>query len=162
MAVSLKMITQAIKNNYGQYLAKAAGAAAVGMIGYDAHIYGKLQADTYSQSREADDVGSTFNNTMYLSEPSIVQSNMKKFLFNFEMENNFGDLWNSAVGYLGGAVSMLTSAVVPLGLGLTALLAKNKTLSKGAGIGLVGVGAIKFVRDIMGLNQNDPLNPTFK
>ena len=139
MAVSLKTITQAIKNNYGQYLAKAAGAAAVGMIGYDAHIYGKLQADTYSQSREADDVGSTFNNTLYLSEPSIVQSKMKKFLFNFEMENNFGDLWNSAVGYLGGAVSMLTSAVVPLGLGLTHFWRKIKLCQKEQALGLSGL-----------------------
>lgn len=162
MAVSLQSITNAIKNNYGKYLAKAAGAAAVGMVGYDAHIYGKLQADTYSQSLEADNVGSAFNRTLYQTEPSVLQGKMKKFLFNMEMENNIGDIWNSAVGYLKGFTSMLVSGVVPLGLGLTALLAKNKTLAKGAGIGLVAYGAIKFVRDIFGINQNDPLNPTFK
>lgn len=162
MAVSLQSITNAIKNNYGKYLAKAAGAAAVGMVAYDSHIYGKLQADTYSQTREADSIGSSFNNTIYQGEPSVLQGKMKKMLFNMEMESNVGDMWNSAVGYLGGLTEMLVSGVVPLGLGLTALLAKNKTLCKASGIGLVAYGAIKFVRDIFGINQTDPLNPTFK
>ena len=127
MAVSLKSITQAIKNNYGKYLAKTAGAAAVGMVAYDAHIYGKLQADTYAQSKEADAIGSAFNRTLCQPEPSVIQSKLKKMLFDFEVTDNLGYLWNSAKGYLGGFGEMLISGVVPLGLGLTALLAKNKT-----------------------------------
>ena len=38
MGFSVKKITSAIKNNYGKYLAKTAGAAAVGMVAYDAHV----------------------------------------------------------------------------------------------------------------------------
>ena len=164
MAVSLSRITNAIKNNYGKYLSKASGAAAIGMIAYDAHTYGKLQADVYSQSREADDCADAINNTLYLTEPSIIQSKIKKKLFNLESENNIGNIWNSAVGYLGGVGEMLVSGVIPLGLGITALLAsvkKHGKLCKAAGIGLVAYGAIKFIRDTLGFSQKNPLNPRF-
>lgn len=162
MAVSLQSITNAIKNNYGKYLAKTAGAAAIGMVAYDAHIYGKLKADTYARSREAEGSGSAFNRTMYQTEPSVIQGKLKKMIFNLEIENNIGDLWNSAVGYIGGLTEMLVSGVVPLGLGLTALLTKSGKICKGAGVILAGYGGLKFVRDIFGVNENDPLNPTFK
>lgn len=162
MAVSLQSITNAIKNNYGKYLAKAAGAAAIGMVAYDSHICGKLEADTYSQSKEADSIGSSFNRTLYQTEPSVIQGKIKKFIFNMDMENNVGDIWNSAVGYLKGFCSMAVAGVIPLALGLTTLIAKNGKVVKGAGIGLAAYGALKFVRDIFNINQTDPLNPTFK
>ncbi len=164
MALSLSRFTNAIKNNYGKYLAKAAGAAAVGMVAYDAHILGKLNADIYAQSREANRCSNAFNNTLYQTEPSLIQSKIKKKLFNFEMENNLFRLWNSAAGYISGFGEMLISGVVPLGLGLTALLTplKHGKICKGAGIGLVAVGAIKLVRDIFGLGEKNPLNSRYK
>ena len=82
MGFSVKKITSAIKNNYGKYLAKTAGAAAVGMVAYDAHVIGKLRADTYSQTSEANRTASFATNTLYLSEPSTIQSKLKKKLFN--------------------------------------------------------------------------------
>lgn len=162
MAVSLRSITNAIKNNYGKYLAKAAGAAAVGMVAYDAHVLGKLKADVYSQSKEADACSDAFNNTLYQTEPSVLQSKMKKFLFRFELENNLFKLWNSAKGYVSGFLDMMVSGVVPLGLGLAALVSKNKTICKASGIGLLVWGGIKFVRDILGVGNHNPLNSHFK
>jgi len=157
--------TSALKNNYGKYLAKAAGAAAVGIVAYDAHIVGKLKADTYAQQREANRASSAAHNMRYLSEPSTVQSEIKKKLFNIEMENNFFKFFNSGIGYFKGLGEMLVSGVVPLGLGLTALLAspkKHGTLCKGAGWGLVAYAGIKFFKDIIGLGNSNPLNSHFK
>ncbi len=165
MAFSVSKITTAIKNNYGKYLAKAAGAAAVGMVAYDAHVIGKLRADTYSQSKEADRTASLATNTLYLTEPSTIQTKVKKKIFNLELENNFFNFFNSAIGYFSGLGEMLISGVVPLGLGITALLASPKNhgkICKGAGIGLLAYGGIKLVRDILGFGRPDPLNSRFK
>lgn len=164
MALSLSRFTNAIKNNYGKYLAKAAGAAAVGMVAYDAHILGKLNADIYADSKEAKRCSAAFNNTLYQTEPSLVQSKIKKKLFNWELENNIFRIWNSAMGYLSGLGQMLVSGVVPLGLGLTALLTplKHGKICKGAGIALLAYGAVKTVRDIFGLGQKNPLNSRYK
>ena len=158
-------IFSAIKNNYGKYLAKAAGAAAVGLVAYDAHTIGKLKADTYSQTKMADYCTSTFDNSMYLSKPSIVQSKLKDKLHNMRMESNFGNMFNSAVGYFGGALEMMVSNVVPLGLGLTALCAsikKHPAIVKWSGIGLAAYAGVKFVRDILGFGQKHYLNSRYK
>lgn len=165
MAFSISKITTAIKNNYGKYLAKAAGAAAVGMVAYDAHILGKLRADTYSQSKESDRTATWANNTLYLTEPSTIQTKVKKKIFNLELEDNFFNFFNSAIGYFSGLGEMLVSGVVPLGLGITALLASPKNhgkLCKGAGIGLLAYGGFKLVRDILGIGNPNPLNSRFK
>lgn len=160
----MKIFT-AIKNNYGKYLAKAAGAAAVGLVAYDAHVLGKLKADTYSQSKMADYCTSTFDNSMYLSEPSVVQSKLKEKIHNLRMESNFGNLFNSAVGYFGGVIESMVSSVVPLGLGLTALCAsikKHPKVVKWSGIGLAAYAGLKLVRDIFGFGQHHPLNSRYK
>lgn len=165
MAFGLSNITSAIKNNYGKYLAKAAGAVAVGMVAYDAHVLGKLKADTYSQSKEANRTAKVANNMLYLTEPSTIQSKVKKRIFNIELENNFLNFFNSAAGYFSGFGEMLVSGVLPLGLGMTALLAgvkKHGKLCKAAGVGLLAYGGIKLVRDIFGIGSPDPLNSRFK
>lgn len=168
MVFGLAKITKAtsvIKNNYGKYLAKAAGATAVGLVAYDAHVVGKLKADTYAQQREANRASSAAHNMRYLSEPSTIQSGIKKKLFNIEMENNFFKFINSGIGYFKGFGEMLISGVVPLGLGLTALLAgtkKHGTLCKAAGWGLVAYAGLKFFKDIIGVGNSNPLNSHFK
>lgn len=165
MGFSITKIASNIKNNYGKYLAKAAGAAAVGLVAYDAHVIGKLRADTYTQSREADRTAALATNSLYLAEPSAIQSKVKKKVFNLELENNFLNFFNSAIGYFSGLGEMLVSGVVPLGLGLTALLAspkKHGKICKGAGIGLLAYGGFKFIRDILGFGSPNPLNSRFK
>lgn len=160
----MKIIT-AIKNNYGKYLAKAAGAAAVGLVGYDAHTVGKLNADTYAQTKMADYCSNAYDNSMYLTEPSIVQSKLKDKLFHMRMETNIGNLFNTAAGYFSGAIKMLVSNVIPLGLGLTALfgsIKKHPAIVKWSGIGVAAYAGVKFVRDICGLGQKNHLNSRFK
>lgn len=165
MAFAISNITSAIKNNYGKYFAKAAGAVAVGLVAYDAHVVGKLKADTYAQSREANRSATVATNMMFLTDPSTVQANVKKRIFNLELENNFLNFFNSAAGYFKGFGEMLVSGVLPLGLGMTALLASTKKhgkICKAAGFGLLAYGGIKFVRDILGVGSPDPLNSRFK
>lgn len=149
-----------IKSNYVSYLAKGTGIAALALVAKDAHVIGKLQADTFAQSRDANAVEKTFNNTLYLSSPSMTQDAMKKGVFRWETENNFRNFFNSGIGYFKGFGSMLVNQVVPFTLGLTALIGKGKW-SKGGAIGLGAYALISFLKDGLGLGQNNPLNRKF-
>lgn len=149
-----------IKSNYVSYLAKGTGIAALGLVARDAHVIGKLQADTYAQSRDANAVQRTFNNTLYLSNPSMTQDAMKKTVFRWETENNFRNFFNSGIGYFKGVGSMLVNNVIPFSLGLGALLGKGNW-GKGSALGLGAYALISFFKDGLGLGQNNPLNRKF-
>ncbi len=157
--MSIKLLSN-LKSNYVSYLAKGTGIVGLGLIARDAHVIGKIQADTYSQSCDANAVEKRFNNTLYLSNPSMTMDGMKKTVFRWEVENNFRNFVNQGIGYFKGIGSMLVSNVIPLTLGLGALLGKGK-ISKGSAIGLAGYGIISFFKDGLGMGHNDPLNKNF-
>ena len=150
----------AVKRNFGKYLAKGVGVAALGVVAYDSHTWGKMQSDVYAKSKDANACINTFNNSQFLSSPSITTAKLKKEVFNFETESNTRHFCNSAIGYFKGFGSMLINSVVPLGLGLTALFAKGKW-SKGAAIGLGAYAVIKFFKDILGLGNYNDLSRKF-
>lgn len=157
--MSIKFLSN-IKSNYVNYLAKGTGLVALGLIARDSHVIGKIQADTFSQSCDANAVEKRFNNTLYLSNPSMTMSEMKKTVFRWEVENNFRNFINQGIGYFKGLGSMLVNNVVPLTLGLGAVLCKGK-LSKGSALGLGAYGIISFFKDGLGMGHNDLLNKKF-
>ncbi len=158
--MSIRTALTTVKSNFTKYLARGAGVAALGLIAYDSHIVGKLQSDVYSKSRDANAVMRSFNNTQYLSSPSMTTSHLKKGIFHWEVNNNFRTFINSAIGYFKGFGSMLVDNVIPLGLGLGALLGKNKW-SKGSAIGLAIYGAVKICTDLLGFGHYSDLNKKF-
>lgn len=145
------------KDNVIKYLTKGAGAAALGVVGYDAHIVGKLQSDTYSKSKDANACMQTYSNTQYLSSPSMTTSALKDKVNDFEMDSNFRHFINSGIGYFKGFGSMLVDSVVPLGLGIGAAFAKGK-VAKGSAIGLGIYAGIKFFKDVLGFGHYNDLN----
>ncbi len=144
-------IVSAVKNNYGKYLAKTAGAAAVVLIARDAHTIGKLQADVKSQTHDANVSMDLWENSQRLDSPSLLKSEMKDKVFKYHLGSGVLSFFNSAIGYFSGFVSMLTDNVVPLALGTTALLAKGKKLACGSAIALGVMTAFNFVKDGLGL-----------
>ncbi len=158
--MSISTALTSVKNNFTKYLAKGAGAAALGIIAYDAHIVGKLQSDVYSKTGDADACMRAFSNTQYLSSPSVTMSKLKRGVFNWETESNFRNFINSGIGYFKGFGSMLVNSVVPLGLGLGALLGKGKW-SKGSAIGLGVFGIVKLFKDVLGFGHYNDLNQKF-
>ncbi len=147
-------IISAVKNNYGKYLAKTAGVVGLGLIFQDAHTIGKLQADVTSQSRDANVTMDLFENSQRLDSPSLVKSKMKDKIFRYQLESNYLNFFNSAIGYFSGLGSMLVSNVVPLTLSLTALLAKGKKVACGSGIALAAYAGFNFIKDGLGLGTN--------
>lgn len=156
----MKLIPTSLKNNFTKYLAKGAGLAALGVVAYDSHIWGRMQADVYAKSRDADACLEAFNNTQYLTEPSATTYGLKKGWYHFETDSNARHFVNSAIGYFKGFGSMLVSSVIPLGLGLGAVFGKGK-VSKGSAIGLGVYGIIKFFKDVMGFGHYNDLNKKF-
>lgn len=149
-----------IKNNFGKYLCKGVGLAALGSVFYDSHVIGKLQADVYSKSKDADACMETFNNTQYLSSQSMTTSNAKKMVHNLEVESNMRHFFNSAIGYFKGFGSMLINNVVPLGLGIGALFGKKGWRAASA-IGLGIYTGFKLFKDVLGFGHYNDLNKKY-
>ncbi len=149
-----------VKNNFTKYLAKGTGLAALGVVGYDAHVIGKIQSDVYSKTKDADACMERFSNTQYLSSPSITTSKLKKSVFALETDSNIRHFINSAIGYFRGFGTMLIDNVIPLGLGLGALFGKGKW-SKGSAIGLGIYAGIKLFTDVLGFGHYNDLNKKF-
>lgn len=156
----MKLIPASLKNNFTKYLAKGTGLAALGVVAYDAHTWGKIQADVYAKSKDADACARAFNNTQYLSSPSITTANLKKGVYHLETDSNARHFVNSAIGYFKGFGSMLINSVIPFGLGLGALIGKGKT-SKGCALGLGVYGVFKLFKDVLGFGHYNDLNRNF-
>lgn len=154
-------IISSIKNNYGKFLAKSAGAVALGLVAYDSHTLGKINADAYAQSQDAKACQKSFNNTMLLSDPSICMSKAKNFMLNWEIQDNVRHFVNSALGYFKGFGSMLINEIVPLALGIGAFASKNKKIACGFGIGLASYGVFKFFKDVCGFGHSNDLRKRF-
>lgn len=150
-----------VKNNYGKYIAKAVGVGALGMIGYDAHIVGLLQSDSYSKTKDAEACIKSAANTMYLSQPSAINADLKKGVLHLEEEQNWRSFFNSTIGYFKGVGSSLIHNVIPLGLGLMTIIAGKKPIVKTGGWLLGAYGAISLLKDVLGFGQPKDLNRRF-
>ena len=158
--MSISTALTSVKSNLTKYIAKGVGAAALGVVAYDAHVVGKLQSDVYSKTGDANACMEAFSNTQYLSSPSVTTSKLKRGVFNWEVESNLRHFINSGIGYFKGFGSMLVSSVVPFGLGLGALLGKGKW-SKGSAIGLGIFGVAKLSKALLGFRHYHHLNRKF-
>lgn len=154
-------IISSIKNNYGKFLAKSAGALALGLVAYDAHTLGKINGDAYAKTQDAKACQKYFNNTMLLTEPSTCMSKAKDFIFNWQVQDNMRHFVNSAIGYFKGVGSMLVNEIVPLTLGIGAVASKNKKAACGFGIGLAAYGILKFFKDVCGFGHSNDLRKLF-
>ena len=156
-------VITAIKSNYGKYIAKGVGAAALYFIARDAHTYGKIQSDIEMKSKDAKAAQYYLTNTLTLDKPSVTKDKMQQKVFRFELNENFRGFCNTIIGYVKGFGAMLVSDVIPLGLGLTALLAKRKGIAKASAFGLAGIGLISFLKDGLGIGKSHdlikPVNP---
>lgn len=148
------------KANAINLLVKGTGAAAIGVVGYDAHVIGRLQADSYSKRKDADACMARVSNAEYLSSPSQTTANLKDKVTNLEMDSNIRHFVNSAVGYFKGAGSMLIDSVVPLALGIGAVVTKGLS----AKISAIGIGAyagLKLFKDVLGFGHYNDLNKKY-
>ncbi|MBD5402743.1 hypothetical protein HDR58_08095 [bacterium] len=115
-----------IQNHGTKIITKGVGLTALGAVCYDAHYVGKITSDTYASEKDAASVGYYLNNSLYSTNMSKIQENLKDASYEMELDCGWKRFINSGIGYIKGFTSMLISHVVPFGLGLGALLTKGK------------------------------------
>lgn len=143
-------IATTIKNNAGKYLKKGVGLGALGLVGYESHYIGKMQSDRYATEKDALATSYYLNNTMYNESLSPVRQGIKQAAYEMELEQGWRRFFNLGIGYVKGFGSMLISNVIPLGLGLTTLLAKGKTSTISAiALGIYAAGSV--IKNFFGL-----------
>lgn len=131
-------------------IAKAAGAAGLAMVAYDAHVIGRITADTYASERDAAATSFYVNNSMYSTNMSAIQDGIKQKALDMQLNQGWRRFFNTGIGYVKGFTSMLTEHVVPLGLGLATLLTKGKASKICAG-GLGIYAAYELIRNFFGI-----------
>lgn len=149
------------KINMPKLIAKGIGLGTLGIVGYDAHVVGKLQSEVTAKSADANASADFFNNTMYLDTPSTSKSKLAKMVFNMELEQNWRSFFNSAAGYSKGVGSMFVSNVIPFALSLVALLSKSTVGSWIGAAGSLIYGGYVFSKDVLGFGRHNDLNPKF-
>jgi hypothetical protein len=146
----LGSIATSIKNNAGKYLRKGMGLAALGLVGYESHYIGKIQADRYATEKDANATAYYLNNTMYNGDISPVRQGIKQNAYEMELDQGWRRFFNLGIGYVKGFCSMLVSNVIPLGLGIATLVTKGKA-SKISAIALGVYAAGVAIKNFFGI-----------
>lgn len=154
-------IMSKIGANAPKLIAKGIGLASLGIIGYDAHVVGKLQSEVTAKTADANASADYFNNTMYLDTPSTTKAKLSKAVFNMELEQNWRSFWNSGTGYSKGFGSMIVSNAIPFAFAMGALLAKSTVGSWIGAAGSLMYGMYIFTKDVLGCGRHNDLNPKF-
>jgi len=146
-----------IGNSIGHVLIRGTGLAAIGVTAYDAHVMGKLEADTYSRSNEAERLSLAAHDLTRLEQPSIVMGKVKKNIFDFHADNNLFMPIDSVIGYFKGFGASCINSVVPGLLGLGAFLG-GKVSSKISAFGLMLYAGFKIAKSVLGIDNIDRIN----
>lgn len=129
---------------------KAAGLAALAYVTYDAHYVGKMEADLYSSERDADNCKYYLNSSMYSTNMSKIQDGIKDAAYTMELDCGWKRFINSGIGYIKGFASMWVTHVVPVVLGIGALVS-GKKIGKVCTGGLGVYAAYELVKNFFGL-----------
>ena len=148
--MNIRNMFSSIASNKSRIVTGAIGLVGLGIIAYDAHNVGKIQADLYASERDAKATLYYLNNDMYLTSMSRSQEKVKDFAYKSELGQGWRRFINTPIGYICGFCSMLVSHVVPLGLSLGALFSKGITSKVCAG-GAVLYGAYELLKNIFGM-----------
>ncbi|MBQ1611976.1 MAG: hypothetical protein II085_00725 [Alphaproteobacteria bacterium] len=151
-----------VVSGIGTLAARTTGLAALGIVGYDAHVNGKLRAETYSQGRAADRLsGAIYNNSM-MDRPSAVMNRVKDKIFKFYLDHNIVKPFDAAAGYFRGAAASWMTSIVPAVMGFGALLAPGKIIPRISAIGLIVYGGLRVFTEGFGIGRLNRLNRPYK
>ncbi|MBE7712631.1 MAG: hypothetical protein E7Z87_02680 [Cyanobacteria bacterium SIG26] len=155
----LSSIGKIFKGPTSQIIAKTAGLAGLGLVAYDAHHIGKVNADLYASHRDAVATDYYVNNSMYSTNMSKVQDGIKTKALEMQLNQGWRRFFNTGIGYIKGFGSMIVEHIIPVGLSVAALLTKGKASKICAG-GLGIYAAYEVIRNFFGFGvPKGPLQP---
>ena len=139
------------------YLAKAVGVGAVGLIAYDAHHAGVIKARRDVKDLKAKDLSERFLDDLKMEQPSVVTSAAKKGIFRYFVDENISGFFNHIGGYAKGFGSMFVGNFIPLLLA-AGTFAGSKGIrggfSKFCGAGLLAYGGIFLAQEVLGIGKS--------
>ena len=150
-------IISKIGKNIGNVAVRGTGLAALGITAYDAHVLGKIEADTYSRTNEGDRLMAAVYDSRYLDQPSAVMGKVKRRIFGFHADNNIFMPIDAVIGYFRGFGDSCIKSFVPGLLGLGALFG-GKVSSKMSALGLMLYAGFKVVNSFLGISGFNRLN----
>jgi hypothetical protein len=154
----LNSITTHLKTNGMNYLTKGIGAIGVAAVCYDANYMAGVQADKYATEHDAKATSYYLNNTLYSTNLSKIADNVKNTAYEMELDQGWRRFFNLGIGYIKGFSSMLVSHVIPLGLGVGALVTKGLPSKICAG-SLAAYGMFAGIKNFFGIgNPRGPLD----
>lgn len=138
-------------------LAKSIGVAGMGLILFDSHNAGKIKSTMYESNRKSEDLTKRYLEDIKMSNPSVVQSEVKKRVFRYYTDEHLTTFFDNIAGYVKGFGSMLIDNVVPLGLALGTFVGSKGIrggISKFCGAGLLAYGGIFLLQEIFGIGKS--------
>lgn len=158
----------------GKYAIKAAGAAGLGLLAYDAHKRGVRYGVINKNKKDFDALDYYYENSRNLPTGSHVNMKLKDKLFKWELRNDLRGFVNKGLGYVSGFCSMVVEDLVPIGLSAAALFMKGSkkipaptaldptamksvmtNRSKVAGIALGAYALYAFAKNVCGFGVSD-------
>lgn len=134
-------------------LMKGIGYASLGLLAYDAHNFGKIEAASYQKNHKSEMIKDSFMDSMKQERPSAVQMELKKRVHNFRTDENMSEFFTGIWGYAKGFCNMLVNDVIPLGLAIGTVVSPKGLISKAFGAGLLVYGGIYFLQNILGIGK---------
>lgn len=134
-------------------ITKGVGIAGLGLVLYDSHFAGKIEADSFPKAQKARSLVKSHKHYMELDSPSIVKQKVKKGILDYKTDENISEFFNSIRGYFKGFGNMLVTNVVPLALA-TGTVATKGIASKTFGAGLLAYGGIFMAQELFGIGKS--------
>ena len=125
--------------NKWNLVSKIAGAAAIGLMSYDAHKSAVRRARENVKIGIADRLPDAFLHSRRLDETSYIPSKLKDRVFTEDADGALSDKFNAVTGYLGGLFDQLISNIIPLGCAIGTLVTNKASKFFGIGLGLCGI-----------------------
>lgn len=138
-------------------IAKVAGGIGLGLIAIDAHCAGRIRASSNEKNHKADSLEKRHMEDMKLDSPSVVESAVKKRIFQYSLDENATGFFHNIGGYLKGFGSMFVSHAIPFALAIGTFVGSRGIrggFSKFCGAGLIAYGGAFLLREIFGIGKS--------
>ena len=135
----------------GKILAKTVGAAALGLVGYDAYKRGQWQSKTDYKNTAANMMISVSEDAQLLDQNSATRGAAKNKFHRWFINSNIGPFYSHFTGFLKGIGSSILDNAIPFALATGAVCFKK--CDKLCAIGLGLYAAKYFITEMLGFGK---------
>lgn len=136
-------------------ISRAVGAAAAGLMLFEAHNEGLVVSKEAQVSSVANRLPDEYINSMRMEKKSLVGNELKKEFFKWQLDDNIPEFFAGIKGYAKGIFESLTANIIPFALATGAIMFKKAGRFCAVGLGLCGIKYL--VHDVFCIGKPKPL-----